>query len=245
MADDNRPLKYTRYAIGEIVLVVIGILIALQINNWNEERKTRILTHEYLNNIKNDLLVDSLNYHDILDREAYWKERIADYYNYYDGGNWTVKQISDSCLITGFAFFNYIPINNTYSDMLSSGKTSLLNEILRNKLAMLKKEQDLLMIIDEHLIADTKKNAHELEKYWNLRSSTYFNDAIPGEDFVSATGGNEKRGESDSNILRGLQFHHNIYNWMHKHMYYHQMWDTIINNQSSEIIKLIDKELQE
>ena len=39
LADDNKPLKYFRYAIGEIVLVVIGILIALQINNWNENRK--------------------------------------------------------------------------------------------------------------------------------------------------------------------------------------------------------------
>ena len=38
MADDNKPLKYARYAIGEIVLVVIGILIALYINNWNEDR---------------------------------------------------------------------------------------------------------------------------------------------------------------------------------------------------------------
>ena len=37
-ADDNRPIKYVRYAIGEIVLVVIGILIALQINNWNQNR---------------------------------------------------------------------------------------------------------------------------------------------------------------------------------------------------------------
>jgi hypothetical protein len=39
LADDNKPLKYFRYAIGEIVLVVIGILIALSINNWNENRK--------------------------------------------------------------------------------------------------------------------------------------------------------------------------------------------------------------
>ena len=37
MADDNKPLKYIRYAIGEIVLVVIGILIALAINNWKKE----------------------------------------------------------------------------------------------------------------------------------------------------------------------------------------------------------------
>ena len=35
-ADDNKPLKYLRYAIGEIVLVVIGILIALQINTRND-----------------------------------------------------------------------------------------------------------------------------------------------------------------------------------------------------------------
>ncbi len=41
LADDNKPLKYARYAIGEIMLVVIGILIALSINNWNEELKER------------------------------------------------------------------------------------------------------------------------------------------------------------------------------------------------------------
>ncbi|MCJ7468161.1 MAG: DUF6090 family protein [Maribacter sp.] len=41
LADDNKPIKYMRYAIGEIVLVVIGILIALQINNWNEDRKSK------------------------------------------------------------------------------------------------------------------------------------------------------------------------------------------------------------
>jgi len=37
MADDDKPLKYMRYAVGEIILVVIGILIALSINNWNEK----------------------------------------------------------------------------------------------------------------------------------------------------------------------------------------------------------------
>ena len=35
----NKTSKYFKYAIGEIILVVIGILIALQINNWNENRK--------------------------------------------------------------------------------------------------------------------------------------------------------------------------------------------------------------
>ncbi|PTM11590.1 MAG: hypothetical protein DA407_01185 [Bacteroidetes bacterium] len=39
---ENKTSKYFKYAIGEIILVVIGILIALQINNWNENRKNRI-----------------------------------------------------------------------------------------------------------------------------------------------------------------------------------------------------------
>ena len=55
-ADDNKPLKYLRYAIGEIVLVVIGILIALQINNWNEEKKEQKLGVVVLHDIKDNII---------------------------------------------------------------------------------------------------------------------------------------------------------------------------------------------
>jgi hypothetical protein len=55
LADDNKPLKYMRYAIGEIVLVVIGILIALSINNWNEQRKTSKQEIELLKELKLNL----------------------------------------------------------------------------------------------------------------------------------------------------------------------------------------------
>ena len=60
MADDNRPLKYARYAVGEIVLVVIGILIALQINNWNEEHKIKKFENEILYLISENLQIDSI-----------------------------------------------------------------------------------------------------------------------------------------------------------------------------------------
>ena len=43
LASENKVMAYLRYAIGEILLVVIGILIALQINNWNEGRKDATL----------------------------------------------------------------------------------------------------------------------------------------------------------------------------------------------------------
>ena len=46
--------KYLLYAVGEIALVVIGILIALQINNWNEWRKDRITEKEILHSLKDN-----------------------------------------------------------------------------------------------------------------------------------------------------------------------------------------------
>jgi hypothetical protein len=52
---ENKTGKYFKYAIGEIVLVVIGILIALQINNWNEERKDRLKLLSIYSLIYNDI----------------------------------------------------------------------------------------------------------------------------------------------------------------------------------------------
>ena len=51
---ENKFSKYLLYAIGEIILVVIGILIALQINNWNEIRKIRNTEQHYLLSLKEE-----------------------------------------------------------------------------------------------------------------------------------------------------------------------------------------------
>ena len=51
--------RYILYAIGEIALVVIGILIALQINNWNESKKLHHTQKVYLKEIRNDLVQDT------------------------------------------------------------------------------------------------------------------------------------------------------------------------------------------
>ncbi|NNL79184.1 MAG: hypothetical protein HKO67_01725, partial [Flavobacteriaceae bacterium] len=55
----GKTSKYLKYAIGEIVLVVIGILIALQINNWNEDRKNQKLIAAYKRSLIENLEQDS------------------------------------------------------------------------------------------------------------------------------------------------------------------------------------------
>ena len=74
LADDNKPLKYMRYAIGEIVLVVLGILIALQINNWNEDRIKKIREKEIVQFIYDELAV---NAHYIDERNKEFKLRLS------------------------------------------------------------------------------------------------------------------------------------------------------------------------
>ncbi len=54
--EKNKTGKYLKYAVGEILLVVIGILIALQINNWNEQRKQKQLELNAMSEVRDDLV---------------------------------------------------------------------------------------------------------------------------------------------------------------------------------------------
>lgn len=64
LMEQNKIRTYILYAIGEVALVMIGILLALQVNNWNEQRKTENLADAYLRNVQQDLLssVEILTY---------------------------------------------------------------------------------------------------------------------------------------------------------------------------------------
>ena len=58
LLNEGKTGKYLKYAVGEIVLVVIGILIALQINNWNEHRKAKTQEKNLVLNLTEDLASD-------------------------------------------------------------------------------------------------------------------------------------------------------------------------------------------
>jgi hypothetical protein len=60
LMEQNKTGKYLKYAVGEIVLVVIGILIALSINNWNEGRKSKKMATEVYTNLLTSLEQDSI-----------------------------------------------------------------------------------------------------------------------------------------------------------------------------------------
>lgn len=63
---ENRFSKYLLYAVGEIVLVVIGILIALQINTWNQEKSDRKIERDYTLSLIEDVKTDLSNFNDAI-----------------------------------------------------------------------------------------------------------------------------------------------------------------------------------
>ncbi len=139
MADDNEPVKYLRYAIGEIILVVIGILIALSINNWNENRKDHVLEKEYLSRLKEDIKFDiswTNNY--ILDRYKRKIESLENGKAYYQG-NYVIKDTLQFLIDIGYGgVFGNASWNlnkNTYNELISTGNLRKIeNDTLRNQI---------------------------------------------------------------------------------------------------------------
>jgi hypothetical protein len=110
---ENKTGKYLKYAIGEIVLVVIGILIALSINNWNEERKVIIKEKNYVRSIYQDLKRDFSNIEKNLDKLSFQYNTAVKVLNALDFQR--VKVLDSVALVTkiGWDLSQIIPIERT------------------------------------------------------------------------------------------------------------------------------------
>ncbi len=128
--EKNKTGKYFKYAIGEIVLVMIGILLALQVNNWNEQRKRQDELKFALSQILNDLKQDEnhLKAYKIGDtKRMTYLTKISD-------GNYNDISL-DSLFNNLDNYFYFYKSNNSYSGLKENGIfSSLKNTKLKNSL---------------------------------------------------------------------------------------------------------------
>jgi hypothetical protein len=134
---ENKTSKYFKYAIGEIILVVIGILIALQLNNWNQNRIDKIKSQEYHQRIIEDL--DQLN--TILSKESKRALRVQKYLSASVKilrGKELTKKNKDTLDLALNNYFQMVELQEslgTYEELKSSGQLGLIyNKDLRKKL---------------------------------------------------------------------------------------------------------------
>ena len=131
---ENKFSKYLLYAIGEIILVVIGILIALQLNNWNDHIKNAESELSYYNRILDDfemdkqVIVQSLEKAD--KRIDTSKELLLELHSGTKSKNYLLNKFLIA--IRGDVF---VVRNVTFKDLISSGNIKLLTDIeLKNSL---------------------------------------------------------------------------------------------------------------
>lgn len=116
------------YALGEVLLVMIGILLALQVNTWNENRKDRILEKNYIERLINDLKADTM----LINRQiriAQERERRAKYIDSIMTGAVMVKdprQFISSLVGVGRGITPYFN-TNTYENLMNSGDLKLIS----------------------------------------------------------------------------------------------------------------------
>lgn len=120
LLNQGKTTKYFKYAIGEIILVVIGILIALQINNWNENQKTKTTEIYVLNEILNNLNEDGIILSEIIVQRQKAKTSVADMLNYLQTDDIN-KDILEKDMLRFLTFERYFPINNAYEVLKSKG----------------------------------------------------------------------------------------------------------------------------
>jgi len=134
-ADDNKPLKYMRYAIGEIVLVVIGILIALQINTWNSERKTQLHEKVILQSLLDEFKTNSVNLLIAKKKATSRNEKCLDILKYISDDKLELsKATSDTLIMKSLNNFVTFDVSDGYiKSLLSTGEIYILqNDSLKH-----------------------------------------------------------------------------------------------------------------
>lgn len=154
----NMKGKYLKYALGEIILVVIGILIALSLNNWNEQRKASNKRQNYRLSLIEELEFD-LRTLDRLDSTNHeYIHSIEQYLEYYESGSFRI----DSLILkmkqvrSVKNFFNSSTF--TIDDLLFTGNLQLFSPTVRKAIMELRQSQQLNGEYE-------RKNADELLRF--------------------------------------------------------------------------------
>ena len=149
LLSENKFSKYLLYAIGEIVLVVIGILIALQINNWNENRKIELSGKGYLEEIYKELKAERSNIDEILNSLSIQHRGTEQVLSFFESENKAIKdtlQFTENFWSTTRLFIVDRDLN-TFDKLKSSGQSVLLkNDSLSNLLDRFYKNFDIRIL---------------------------------------------------------------------------------------------------
>ena len=168
LADHNKPLKYFRYAFGEIVLVMIGILLALQVNNWNEARKDQRELRNILQSIAADMKEDVKDVNWASESIKEENERIKSFLNHDDYSGFTRDSLEQS-LETHWG-----PITwrmNSFHRLMDSGISEYGN--YEEAVALIKDYYEYHIPYYKLLEESLKHSVQKSDHFWRFEQNAY------------------------------------------------------------------------
>ncbi|OIQ30336.1 MAG: hypothetical protein BM564_02910 [Bacteroidetes bacterium MedPE-SWsnd-G2] len=133
---ENKTGKYFKYAIGEIVLVVVGILIALQINTWNEANKEKELEYDILRQLRKNLAEDIGNITSIIEAQNSTLSSQNNLIDWMESENRYNDSIAGH-LINSFIYHPFATRKGQYEALKQIGMRKISNDALRNQISNL------------------------------------------------------------------------------------------------------------
>jgi hypothetical protein len=162
LLSEGKTSKYLKYAVGEIILVVVGILIALQINNWNEARKISNLEIDIIQELKNNLDSDLID----IDENIGWHTKslyssqiitkvIDEKLSYNDSLDYHFSSI--------YVFPMFVPTLTAYETLKQNGTRLIKNDSLRFRIVGLyERDHSFLNDVMNNERQQTSKDLHGL-----------------------------------------------------------------------------------
>jgi len=160
----NSFSKYLLYAAGEILLVMIGILLALQVNNWNNQKKDAQLTQQYLMGLKEDAQNNRIALDRYLRRAKNYVEKVTDFQQ--NKGENLSKIDLDSIGILRQTYFLKM---DTYEEILSNGHLKLLPPEIKSVLGEINSSFKSVNKIDEQEARIINNQQLKMMDYFELR----------------------------------------------------------------------------
>ena len=244
---ENKFSKYFLYAIGEIFLVVIGILIALQINNWKEEKQLSNSEHLYLESLNTEFIENLKEINKAIHSNNVivggFKQLLI-YFNTSDIQDIKEKNISIALwdALNGYAI--YAPTEGVLTEMINSGKIKILkNSKLRQQLSSYNQFQIELKFQEESI--KERKMSGVLQIVIDHGSiKRIIRDINEGDEILGVSDSLLKEPFSNKKLFELRKLENEIIVIQGYSVYLTDFFYTLLKSKIEGILKSIEKELE-
>ncbi|TXG38718.1 hypothetical protein [Seonamhaeicola maritimus] len=241
---ENSFSKYLLYAIGEILLVMIGILLALQVNQWNDEKKDRQIENTALLNLRKEFEKNIMNINRLAKTRLKREDEYRTYLTVLD--NDTIppeEKVKRQLPYLPNGYLN--PTNTALKSLMNTGYIDKIkNDSLKTLLIKWTKDITMISLNEQRVLKASQEQKEYLKKHIYqpiVKQKRREFDMWPGTSLSKNS--EDKNKNSRASLIQDIVFFNTLSNSLSE-LYRLNSYTNYMRNKAEIILKLIDKELK-